>query len=83
MAKLEDTKSIIYVETTIEYLDDIKDRFKFHYFTVGKGKAKYHYVYLAKNTVGIYYALRSTPSGLCCRRAIKPNTTIKCYIELN
>ncbi len=61
-------------------LDIIKDEFiEFSHFTVRSGKAKYHMVYLANNSCGLYYAVRVGSKGLEGRRALEPTDQIICW----
>jgi hypothetical protein len=67
-------------------LDNIKELFdNFLYFTIGeRGKAQYHYLYLANHSCGIYYAVRVNEEGfLEGRRAIEPSQIIICHGEVN
>lgn len=53
---------------------------KFSHFTVRNGKAKYHYLSLADNSCGIYYAHRLLENGttkLC--RQLEPDDELKVW----
>jgi len=65
-------------------LDDTRDLFsKFNHFCIRDGKARYHYLTLARNSCGIYYALRITNGNkIEAKRATEPGTEITCYGEL-
>ena len=63
-------------------LDDIKFRHEFEYFTIGRGKKRYHFVTIANNSCGLYYALRLFKDGsLGARRAMEPTTPIHCFVN--
>lgn len=64
-------------------LDDLKTTHDFKYFNIRNGKAKYHFLTLANNGCGLYYALRLDDDGyLTARRAVEPDTILRCHVEL-
>ena len=68
------------IKCTPGSLDNVKEQFNsFSHFTVRHGKAKYHLLYLANNSCGIYYALRVTNEGLEGKRALEPTDEIICW----
>ena len=63
-------------------LDTVREQFtKFSHFTVRKGKAKYHMLYLGNSSCGIYYAVRVGDQGLEGKRALEPLDEIICWGE--
>jgi len=59
---------------------DVREKFsKFSHFTVRKGKAIYHMIYLSDNSCGLYYAVRTKGLALEGRRALEPTTEITCW----
>ena len=70
------------IETTVEKLDDVRERFKkFSHFTVRNGKAIYHLIHLPDRSVGIYYAIRFAKDEQYfeAKRALEPLTKIVCW----
>lgn len=63
-------------------LDDARDMLdgRFSHFTVRNGKAKYHYLSLANNSCGIYYAHRLLADGTTkvCRQ-LEPLDELKVW----
>lgn len=72
-----------YVETTVEYLDDIRYNNDIAFFTVRNGKAKYNFLHVPDGTIGYYYAIRITDDNFKIVRALKPRTKIKCWLRNN
>lgn len=61
-------------------LDTIREKFEnYSHFTVRKGKAKYHMLYLATHSCGIYYAVRAGDYGLEGKRQLEPTDEIICW----
>lgn len=74
---------MVTIETTPENFENIswsKEGFK--YFTIGKGKAKYHFIDCPDGTVGWYYCYRMFEDGsVGNRRGVRPLTKLKCHFQ--
>jgi hypothetical protein len=73
------------IKITPGELDEVKNNYdyKFHYFTIRKGKAKYHLLHLPDHSCGLYYAFRESWNGkLEGRRAVEPTDELICHISL-
>ena len=47
------------------------------YFTIGRGKAKYHMWSIAENTCGLHYCYRLADNGILeAKRAVEPNKEV-------
>ena len=64
------------IKSTPGDFDEDRDYYVYSHFTIGRGKAEYNIIHLPDNSCGLYYALKSTPTGLSCRRAMEPTTEI-------
>lgn len=67
------------VETTMGAMPEELDKLKAKnwYFTIGKGKAKYHIWSLADNSCGLHYCYRMNERGrLFAKRAVNPTKKV-------
>lgn len=79
---------ILFYESTATELETVKDRIhaeggEFGHFCVGdRGRARYHWMTIANNSCGIYYAWRDFGcEGVGCRRALEPTRKIRVYFN--
>ena len=87
LANKIDPQKEVSVPTTAGEIDDLKYAYddigyKFDHFTIGRGKAAYHFLWLADNSCGLYYAGRCFKDGVGCRRSVEPNKVIVAHFLL-